>query len=41
LAGEAFREEVELLERRLHGVEDSGRNLPIQATAKEEEETRE
>jgi hypothetical protein len=32
LAGQSFREEAELLERRLLGVEGSGRNLPIEAT---------
>jgi hypothetical protein len=35
LAGEASREEAELLERRLLGVEDSGRNLPIAATSRD------
>jgi hypothetical protein len=36
LAGEAFREEAELLERRLLGVESSGRNLPSQVTTEDE-----
>jgi integrase len=41
LAGESFREEAELLERRLLGVESSGRNLPVAATVGEEEGERE
>lgn len=41
LAGEEFREEAELLERRLLGVEDLGRSLSSEATEGEERADRE